>query len=454
MTQYYSFAHSVLGYSHIASGKVCQDYSLHFCGDNAAVVVVSDGHGSANFTRSDRGSRFACEETLNAVTEFLEIVDPEQLDDIRVRDEIVLQLCKNIVLRWNQRVDLDFAAEPFTEREVEGVSDRYRDRYLNGQRYEHAYGATLIVAIVTKDYFLAIRNGDGQCVTVDHQGMFATPIPWNEDCEFNVTTSLCDENTIAAFRYCYSKDLPAAVFIGSDGVDDSYTSVEELYHLYRSICLKAVAEGPTEADRYIAELLPGITKRGSQDDVSVAGLLDASSLYGARETMEAIREERRLRMEQAQLDRKKQMLMRDIKMAQKQLDKATSRRREVQKALGGNRSHQRNLLEQISEFTKKFNLFKEKCKLLEEEEESLDKTVEEAEEEIRVLQERLLTLEEPTESAATPETQIDETAVEEEDCGWSDAAVGAEAEELQQPQETEEDFDWGDEENQDQNDTE
>ena len=63
MKDYYSFARTSIGFSHISSKKPCQDYSLQFQNDVASVIVVSDGHGSSNFTRSDRGSKFACEVT-------------------------------------------------------------------------------------------------------------------------------------------------------------------------------------------------------------------------------------------------------------------------------------------------------------------------------------------------------------------------------------------------------
>ena len=225
MKNYYAFAHTAIGFSHISSQKPCQDYSMYDLGDRASVIIVSDGHGSSNFTRSDRGSRFACEVSREAVNEFLQNIDIQNLEDVFLRDDVVRQLCKNILLRWITKVEADVANDPFTPEEVEKVSEKYKQRYLDGESVEHAYGCTLIVAIITQDFFLAIRNGDGQCVAVDRDGCFTTPIPWNENCEFNVTTSLCDGEAIENFRYCYSATLPAAVFAGSDGVDDSYASV-------------------------------------------------------------------------------------------------------------------------------------------------------------------------------------------------------------------------------------
>ena len=60
MKHLYSFACTTIGQSHIISKKPCQDYSSFFENDTMNIAVVSDGHGSSNFTRSEKGSQFAC----------------------------------------------------------------------------------------------------------------------------------------------------------------------------------------------------------------------------------------------------------------------------------------------------------------------------------------------------------------------------------------------------------
>lgn len=330
MKDYTAFSFTSIGYSHITAKKVCQDSSSWYQDEIASIIVVSDGHGSANFTRSDRGSRFACDAALNAAIAFLKDVILEDLLDEGRRDEVVLQLCKNIMLRWNTMVDRDVACDPFSKSEVENVSEKYREGYLRGISTEHAYGATLIIAIITRDFVLAIRNGDGQCVAVDRDGRFSTPIPWNEDCEFNITTSLCDSEAIDEFRYWFATDLPAAIFIGSDGVDDSYATVDDLYNLYRRICLKALDEGPDAAAEFVKDALPEITKRGSTDDVSIAGLINTKELAQAQDALEIAQNIREIQLEDARREQKKRILLRDLKVAQKQQNKAIQELKETQ----------------------------------------------------------------------------------------------------------------------------
>ena len=70
MAEYYQFAHSVQGYNHIKANKVCQDASgeCHF--EDVSIIAVADGHGSDNYIRTDRGSKFAVSAALTAIKAF------------------------------------------------------------------------------------------------------------------------------------------------------------------------------------------------------------------------------------------------------------------------------------------------------------------------------------------------------------------------------------------------
>ena len=71
MEGFFAFSLSQQGKTHVDRGVVCQDYSDTFSDESNAVIAVSDGHGSENFVRSDRGSKYACEAALEAATDFL-----------------------------------------------------------------------------------------------------------------------------------------------------------------------------------------------------------------------------------------------------------------------------------------------------------------------------------------------------------------------------------------------
>ena len=186
------------------------------------------------------------------------------------------QLAKNILAKWYTAVDADLEKYPFSEEELSKVSDKYKKRYLSGQRQEKAYGTTLIAVCQTREYWFGIQIGDGKCVCISQDGSMHEPIPWDEDCQENITTSICDSEAIDEFRYCYMNECPAATLIGTDGIDDSYANTEELYVLYRSILAIFAEHGRETGESEIQAFLPGLSRKGSGDDVSIAGIVSAS----------------------------------------------------------------------------------------------------------------------------------------------------------------------------------
>lgn len=275
MNTTYDFAFSEQGYNHVKSDKVCQDSSGHYSNDSMAVVVVADGHGSDNYPRTDRGSSFAVEATITAIREFVKTVEDSAIDISVDSDSYLEQLAKNILANWYAAVDADVQKYPFSEEELSKVSGKYKKRYLSGQKQEKAYGTTLIAVCQTKNYWFGLQIGDGKCVCISQDGSVYEPIPWDEDCQANITTSICDSEAIEEFRYCFMKECPVATLMGTDGIDDSYANSEEMYVLYRSILTIFVEHGRETGESEIQAFLPGLSRKGSGDDVSIAGIVSA-----------------------------------------------------------------------------------------------------------------------------------------------------------------------------------
>lgn len=188
-------------------------------------------------------------------------------------EENLEQLAKNILYLWHYNVEEDISRDPFTEEELAKVSEKYRKRYLSDERIEKAYGTTLIAACQTADYWFGLQIGDGKCVCIMPDGVICEPIPWDDDCQSNVTTSICDSEAIDEFRYFFTKTPPVATFMGSDGIDDSYASSQELHDLYSSILTIFAEHGIDIGRKEVSEFLPVLSQKGSGDDVSVAGIL-------------------------------------------------------------------------------------------------------------------------------------------------------------------------------------
>jgi hypothetical protein len=253
--------------------------------------VVADGHGGGEYFRSALGSRFAVEAARDNIAVFtasqharFEVQDVQEDAVLPPESEfkkLLGQLVKSIVASWYAKVEEHFQKKPFTAEELSPVSEKRRKLYGSGDEFHHAYGTTLIACAVTASYWFGIHIGDGKCLVLDKNGGFSQPIPWDERCFLNKTTSLCDGDAADSARVFFSYELPAVVFLGTDGVDDSYpvsdvdTHLERLYH---RLAVSFAEETVGEVRRHLEEFLPTFSQKGSGDDVSIAGLIDIGAV--------------------------------------------------------------------------------------------------------------------------------------------------------------------------------
>lgn len=267
------------GASHKRTGKVCQDYAFARFKpkDFYAIAIVSDGHGSNDYFRSDRGSRLAVQTTQKAVNQFMYSIKNADLSSFRP-NELMRQLEMNIIYNWRKAICEDYLRHPFTEGEKMLMSDKGRANYETNPDtyYIKAYGATLIAVMVYPEHFwFGLQIGDGKCVAKYADGQFGQPIPWDDKCFLNVTTSLCDEKPLDNFRYCFHTDnFPTAIFVGSDGVDDSFANDEDLYGFYQEVFQTFQEKEFKEAYTEVNTFLPKMSKKGSGDDISVSGIIN------------------------------------------------------------------------------------------------------------------------------------------------------------------------------------
>lgn len=129
------------------------------------MAVVSDGHGGCDYVRSQIGSAMACEAAVKNIRRLFENISPEAF--LAEPDMMLIQLEAAIINDWNESVRSHYEANPFTEEELDCVSEKAGASYRSGHRIERAYGATLIAAAVTRDYWFGIQIGDGKCAAFD-----------------------------------------------------------------------------------------------------------------------------------------------------------------------------------------------------------------------------------------------------------------------------------------------
>lgn len=284
-----AFHMSERGESHLHDGRVCQDSSASFFDECGTVAVVSDGHGGCDYVRSQIGSAMACEAAVKNIRRLFENISPEAF--LAEPDMMLIQLEAAIINDWNESVRSHYEANPFTEEELDCVSEKAGASYRSGHRIERAYGATLIAAAVTREYWFGIQIGDGKCAAFDEAGICTQPIPWDEKCFLNKTTSICGSDALRDFRHFYSEKIPTAVFMGSDGIDDSFKNEEDMYDFYKTILYAFSISDYTQAVDELKAYLPRLSKEGSADDVSIAAWMDMDALKSVVDKIKAEGEE-------------------------------------------------------------------------------------------------------------------------------------------------------------------
>ena len=274
----YAFDLRCEGASHKKQNKGCQDYSFHVQEDSYSAAIVCDGHGGSDYVRSDKGSQFAAESTNEMIQRFVNNQKvAEELKDPDKRENRLSELKTRIISVWKRKVKEYHSEHPFTEEEMAGLSEKARKRYFEENRVEVAYGTTLLAAVCAKDYWFGLHIGDGRCVYVNNDSKFRE-IPLDERCFLNATTSICDKDALTHFHHVFFEELPAAVFVGCDGVDGSFGSPEKLYNFYKTVLYSFATDAPKNAEAQLEEYLPRLSAAGSGDDVSIAAVLDLDAV--------------------------------------------------------------------------------------------------------------------------------------------------------------------------------
>ena len=279
--------HFCQGESHKATGKVCQDYAICSVEKDFSVAILSDGHGGARYFRSDIGSRTIVETVYKKIKDFVNNVDSdifvnrpftavsaltterkeENLRKNSRADEQLYQLFKSIIYEWRILVEKYTDENPFTDDELKQITSPHDLHSI-----DKTYGCTLMCYVRTLQYWFAFQIGDGKCFSFNGDGKWTEPIPWDERCFLNKTTSICDTDALSEFRYCYegNGDFPVAVFLASDGLDDSFGESSNQANFYIQILKLIVNTSNDMAQKEIEETLPQLSKIGSRDDMSVA----------------------------------------------------------------------------------------------------------------------------------------------------------------------------------------
>lgn len=249
------FNSTVIGASHLQAGTECQDASLvwHNRSGSLQIACVSDGHGGAQYINSSVGAKLACRAAASTLREVGCSV--KRLPrDVAKAESMTQAVCRSILARWHEGVNM-----------------------LRGEDDVKTFGCTLIAYLQTPEYWLALQIGDGKFAVLDGNGGWSQPIPWDDRCIINFTTSMCDEEAACEFRIAFGISTPEAIFLSSDGIDSTFEDGELLYNFYAHVMDSALEDGRKKILADMPKCLSHFSEIGSRDDMSLAVIINRKS---------------------------------------------------------------------------------------------------------------------------------------------------------------------------------
>lgn len=302
-----------IGQSHVKKGMPCQDAANSYVDPENQIYigVVSDGHGSKDYFRSDVGSTILVNGTMELLKTFAEaqenalfqeeFITRQTISELNQKkdpafgdkgspnktknEDVLNHLFKSIISKWQEGVYQHWQENiPSADFLIEkGVSENRRLNYLNNKEIEIAYGCTILAFLKTKDFWFAFQLGDGMCIAFDEEMNDFAPIPKDPQCEGSTTTSMCQSNAFDNFRFAYGTKKLIALFIGSDGMEGRYGDLDfytipEITKDYELITKTFFNNGYEKGYEMIKEALPAWSLKDSnqKDDLSFAGWINLS----------------------------------------------------------------------------------------------------------------------------------------------------------------------------------
>lgn len=309
-TEWHIIGETVKGASHERSGQPNQDAIGWFLTpDNRLplIVAVSDGHGGAKYFRSDKGARFAVDAAIETLPQF-----QESLTNFSTSSWLEENLTKSLVNTWRSAVNAHFQNEEFTDEEMSKLEGKEgaASKQIVKDNPILAYGATILVVMITESFITYLQLGDGDILTVSVQGKSKSVFPVYSKHFANETTSLCSSNAWCDFQFRIEKissssTLPALILLSTDGYKDSFSS-NEAFHKVGSDLFEMIHSNKLEE---IKSNLPGwlseASQIGSGDDITLGILcrMDAfKSLDAPQSSEQELELEKHIEGESLELD--------------------------------------------------------------------------------------------------------------------------------------------------------
>ncbi|MEV0223552.1 protein phosphatase 2C domain-containing protein [Streptomyces sp. NPDC050704] len=250
--------------------KTYQDfaYADRIPGQDAAVLAVADGHGSAAHAYSHVGALYAVEVFVRLGREFAERVLRAQDRLPRLKAHAQDRLPRELVRLWQDEV-LKHARRTVTElAATQPAPDRVRQQDLL------PYGTTLIGTVITPELLVGWQLGDGELAMVDRWGNIRLPLDSGQPELGDETDSLCSRQAWELMQVHWSPitapdSSPALVLLSTDGLSKSFVDRQGYREFVRGTYERLLEQGPSTVGGDLPKWLAQAAKY-SGDDTTVA----------------------------------------------------------------------------------------------------------------------------------------------------------------------------------------
>ncbi len=284
------------GSTHERDGRKNQDAVRLSCPSGASdslFLALADGHGNSRSFRSDRGSAMATECALRLLREF-DLRNGPDVPLSSIRRQMRTKWPRALLAAWLQAVRDDVEREPFSPLDFAAFPEK-PPVIKPGEPLPFAanlaYGATLIVAAVTRRYILYLQLGDGDILTVRKDGRVSRPWPSDHAYYANQTLSLCSHNVEHHFKVKVEPrraEAPALILLATDGYANCFENDRGFFRVGADLLGYLRAGGPTFVGEKLEPWLRDSSRDGSGDDITVGLAVRWTALRGAPETADGL----------------------------------------------------------------------------------------------------------------------------------------------------------------------
>jgi len=264
---------SVQGASHVKGNIPNQDnIDWKFITPNRPpfIISISDGHGSKNCFRSDKGSLLAVRAMMDLFTEFNHSYC--SIDNLTLVKRTAIETLPSMVIsKWRLLVDQDILSNPFSPDELQKIGVNEMVEEAEPINKYVVYGATLLSVMVFPNFIIYLQLGDGDILVLSQSGEVIRPVPQDSRLIANETTSLCLPNAqkevVVVFQTIIDNP-PRMIMLSTDGYSNSFSD-NDFLNIAREYAELIKSEGIEKVRESLNTWLIETTREGSGDDITL-----------------------------------------------------------------------------------------------------------------------------------------------------------------------------------------